>query len=82
MDSEGQAALVTGAGSGLGAATARRLAAGGARVALLDLNAAAAAAVADEIWGLPLDCDVARRRGAEAALARSREAPGAARACQ
>jgi NAD(P)-dependent dehydrogenase (short-subunit alcohol dehydrogenase family) len=38
MDITGQAAIVTGGASGLGAATARALAAAGARVAVLDLN--------------------------------------------
>ncbi|HEV7802205.1 MAG TPA: 3-hydroxyacyl-CoA dehydrogenase [Burkholderiales bacterium] len=41
--------LVTGAGSGLGAATARRLASGGARVVLVDVNAAGGRAVAAEL---------------------------------
>ncbi len=41
--------LVTGGGSGLGAATARRLAAAGARVAVLDVNVSAGEAVASEI---------------------------------
>ena len=39
MKIQGQAALVTGGGSGLGEATARALAAQGARVAVLDINA-------------------------------------------
>jgi len=47
----GRTAIVTGAGSGLGAATARRLAAEGAAVAGLDLAADAAAATAEAITG-------------------------------
>ena len=45
-------ALVTGGGSGLGAATARALAAAGAKVVVLDVNAENAQKVADEIGGL------------------------------
>ena len=54
MDLQGQAALVTGGGGGLGAGTARALAARGAKVAVLDVNEAGARAVADEIGGLAL----------------------------
>ena len=45
MDIEGKIAIVTGGGSGLGAATARALAARGARVALFDFNIDAAQAL-------------------------------------
>ena len=47
MEIKGQAAIVTGGASGLGAATARALAAAGAKVAILDVNEKAAAEVAD-----------------------------------
>ena len=59
MKLEGTVAIVTGGGSGLGAATARRLAAAGARVAVLDLDAVAAAKVADDIDGFAAQCDIA-----------------------
>lgn len=79
MNVNGVAAIVTGGGSGLGAATGRALAAAGARVALLDLNEGAAAEVAAEIGGLALACDVADAASAEAAVARAAEAHGPAR---
>ena len=79
MNVNGLAAIVTGGGSGLGAATGRALAAAGARVALLDLNEGAAAEVAAEIGGLALPCDVADAASAEAAVARAAEAHGPAR---
>jgi 3-oxoacyl-[acyl-carrier protein] reductase len=51
-------ALVTGGGRGIGAATARLLAAEGARVAVSDLDEAPAREVADPIGGLAIACDV------------------------
>jgi NAD(P)-dependent dehydrogenase (short-subunit alcohol dehydrogenase family) len=79
MKLAGQAAIVTGGGGGLGAATARAMAAAGAKVTLLDVNMDAAEAVAKEINGLALSCDVADAGSAEAAVAQAREAHGAAR---
>ncbi|HEY2518211.1 MAG TPA: SDR family NAD(P)-dependent oxidoreductase, partial [Polyangiaceae bacterium] len=51
-------ALVTGGGKGIGAAVARRLASGGAKVAVLGRDVAALNAVATEIQGLPVEADV------------------------
>jgi NAD(P)-dependent dehydrogenase (short-subunit alcohol dehydrogenase family) len=78
MDIEGQAAIVTGGGSGLGEGTARALAAAGAKVAVLDINHAAAERVAREIGGVAVACDVASAASAEAAVAQARNAHGAA----
>ncbi|MFM1863316.1 MAG: hypothetical protein RLZ26_1838 [Pseudomonadota bacterium] len=61
-------ALVTGAGSGLGEATARRLARQGARVAVLDRSAEAAGRVASEIGGLAVSADVADPAAVESAF--------------
>lgn len=79
MDIQGQAAVVTGGGSGLGAATARALAQAGARVALLDVNADAARDLARELGGVAVRCDVTDPRAAEEALAEARAAHGPAR---
>jgi NAD(P)-dependent dehydrogenase (short-subunit alcohol dehydrogenase family) len=79
MDVRGQAAIVTGGGSGLGAATARALAKAGARVSVLDLNLEAVQAVAKEIGGLGLVCDVGSAEAAEAAVAKARAAHGPCR---
>jgi NAD(P)-dependent dehydrogenase (short-subunit alcohol dehydrogenase family) len=79
MDVNGHAALVTGGGSGLGAATAEELAKAGAKVALLDINLDAARAVADRIGGFAVKCDVSDADSGEAAVAQARERHGAAR---
>ncbi len=72
MDIKGVAAIVTGGASGLGAATARALADGGAKVTVLDRDGDGAAAVANGIGGLGLNCDVADGEAVEAALAEAR----------
>ncbi|WP_280154789.1 SDR family NAD(P)-dependent oxidoreductase [Piscinibacter sp. XHJ-5] len=79
MRLEGTAALVTGGGSGLGAATARELARQGAKVAVLDVNPDGAAQVAREIGGLALRCDITSTESLQQALAAAREAHGPAR---
>jgi NAD(P)-dependent dehydrogenase (short-subunit alcohol dehydrogenase family) len=79
MQLQGQAAIVTGGGSGLGAATARALAAGGAKVALFDVNLAAAQALAAEIGGAAFACDVTDTAALEAALAGAAAVHGEAR---
>lgn len=68
MHLKDQAAVVTGGGSGLGAATARALAAAGARVALLDVNLDGAQALAAEIGGAAFACDVTDGASVETAL--------------
>lgn len=75
------AAIVTGGGSGLGAQTARALAAQGAKVAVLDLNQDAVRAVAAEIGGVGVVCDVTSAESVESAIAAARDAHGAARVC-
>ncbi len=75
----GQAAVVTGGGSGPGAATAALLARAGCRVAVLDINRDAAAASASRFGGIGVACDVADAATAEAALAEARAAHGVER---
>jgi NAD(P)-dependent dehydrogenase (short-subunit alcohol dehydrogenase family) len=79
MDPRGHAAVVTGAGSGLGAETAHQLAQAGAKVALLDIDVKAAEAMAARIGGLAVRCDVAEADSAAAAMAAARDTHGVAR---
>jgi 2-hydroxycyclohexanecarboxyl-CoA dehydrogenase len=77
MRLEGKAALVTGGASGIGAATSRRLAAEGARVAIADVDAAGAREVAGELDGAAVEMDVADTESVRAGLAAAGEAMGA-----
>jgi NAD(P)-dependent dehydrogenase (short-subunit alcohol dehydrogenase family) len=79
MQLKDQAAIVTGGASGLGAATARKLAAQGAKVAVFDLNAKLAEEVAAEIKGTAVVCDVSDAAAAEAGIAQAAKAHGPAR---
>jgi NAD(P)-dependent dehydrogenase (short-subunit alcohol dehydrogenase family) len=70
------AAVVTGAASGLGAATARALAAKGVKVAIFDLNAEAGEALAAEIGGVFCAVNVTDEDSVVAGFAKAREAHG------
>ena len=79
MKLSGVAAIVTGGGSGLGRATAEALAAKGAKVAVFDLNSAAAEEAAKSVGGLAVVGDVADEASAGAAIAKAAAAHGGAR---
>jgi NAD(P)-dependent dehydrogenase (short-subunit alcohol dehydrogenase family) len=79
VETEGLAAIVTGAASGLGKASAQMLAAAGAKVAVFDLNAEAGEAVAKEIGGLFVAVDVTDDASVAAALDQAEAAHGTAR---
>lgn len=79
MELKDMAAIVTGGASGLGAATVRRLAAGGAKVAILDLNDALGEALAGEVGGAYFKTDVTDDDGVDAALAAAERLHGTAR---
>jgi NADP-dependent 3-hydroxy acid dehydrogenase YdfG len=74
MDISGIAAVVTGAASGLGEATARALAGRGAKVAVFDRDAERGARVADEIGGIFCEADVTSDEKVAKAFAKARDA--------
>lgn len=79
MQIQRQAALVTGGASGLGEATARALAAQGAKVAVLDRNAELAEKVAADIGGIACPCDITDPASVQAAIDKAAAAHGPAR---
>jgi NAD(P)-dependent dehydrogenase (short-subunit alcohol dehydrogenase family) len=73
MNLEGASAIVTGGASGIGEASARQLAAAGARVVIADLNEDRGQAVASELGGLFVRCDVSSIEDAQASVAAASE---------
>ncbi|HEV2124719.1 MAG TPA: SDR family NAD(P)-dependent oxidoreductase, partial [Chloroflexota bacterium] len=69
MDLTDKVALVTGAGSGIGAASAKHMAAAGAKVALVDIDAADLQKIAEDIGGdaLVITADVSKEEDMKAA---------------
>jgi NAD(P)-dependent dehydrogenase (short-subunit alcohol dehydrogenase family) len=81
MRIEGSGALVVGGASGLGEATARRLAGAGARVTIADVNAERGRAVAEELGAPFAACDVREEDQVQAAAETAAEADGGLRIC-
>jgi NAD(P)-dependent dehydrogenase (short-subunit alcohol dehydrogenase family) len=79
MKLDGKSAVITGGGSGLGAATAIRLSAAGVKVALVDVNIDAAQQIAKQTNGIAIKCDVSDAKAGEAAIAEARTKHGPAR---
>ena len=77
MNINGVPAVVTGGASGLGEATARMLAAMGAKVSIFDVQIEKAQAVAEEIGGLAFSCDVTSSESAHACFSEAKEKHGA-----
>lgn len=73
MNLEGSSAVVTGGASGIGEASARQLAAAGSRVVVADLNEDRGQAVASELGGLFVKCDVTSEQDGQAAVAAASE---------
>jgi NAD(P)-dependent dehydrogenase (short-subunit alcohol dehydrogenase family) len=76
MELKGLSAVVTGGASGLGAATARRLASEGVKVAIFDMNAEKGEAVAAEIGGVFCNVNVTSDDSVDAGFAKARAAHG------
>ena len=73
IDLNGSSSLVTGGASGIGEASARQLAAAGSRVVIADLNEERGQAIASELGGLFVRCDVTSVEDADTAVAAASE---------
>ena len=76
MELDSKVSIVTGGASGIGAACARAFAKLGAKVVVADRNAEGAAAVAKEIGGLGVPCDVGQEQDVDRLVAATQEAYG------
>ncbi len=76
MELESKVSIITGAASGIGAATARAFAKQGARVVVADRDGEGATAVASEIGGLAVACDVGREADINRLVARAEDEYG------
>jgi NAD(P)-dependent dehydrogenase (short-subunit alcohol dehydrogenase family) len=81
MQIENQIAIISGGASGMGAETAKHLAALGAKVAILDINTQAAQQIASATNGLAIGCDVTDATSLEQAYAEVTQKLGAPRIC-
>lgn len=81
MNIQGNIAIISGGGSGMGAETGRYLSSLGAKVAILDINEEAGQTIAKEINCLFVKCDVTSENSAEQALQRVTDQLGAPRIC-
>src|SRR5512147_1139110 len=76
MDLNNRVAVITGAASGIGAATARAFAKQGAKVVVVDVNASGARAIAKEVGGLAIACNVANETDVNALVAQTQRELG------
>ena len=76
MNLENKICIITGAASGIGAASARAFAAKGARVVATDINGDGVAGIAEEIGGLAIACDVSDEASVKALVQEAESALG------
>jgi len=81
MEINNSVAVISGGASGMGAATARALAALGARVAILDRDLLGAKKIADELHGIAIECDVTNAESVVNALTEIENQLGIPRIC-
>jgi NAD(P)-dependent dehydrogenase (short-subunit alcohol dehydrogenase family) len=81
MNIKNSVAIVSGGASGMGAATVKMLHEAGAKVAIFDLNIAAAEKLAKEISGIAVSCDVTQASSVESAIKETLSQLGAPRIC-
>lgn len=81
MEIKNTIVLISGGASGMGAATAKMLAHAGAKIAILDINIAAAQTIANEIEGIAISCDVTSATNVEEAINKVIVSIGTPRIC-